>query len=1199
MNTKSQALRCGIISKGWPTWGLAACKRNLEVKIMLVSSDAWYNQVRSLFPDTRVVDLNMKDICEQLVCDTPANLWLSDVEPPRRLGLFTRFSSAIVITRRRVRYDVTLTHGYHFRRLAHANCGGVTDSSWDLHIYLPRGISMGEPIAQRAGRDLCVIVDSKLGGVPCPPPVKLKTAVRPDVISLRPGTYHAGGLYPISKGPCRLIVPSVFSPTGWVRRKLSGKELCAAQDIAEEQFDKLSSKEIAELCQGEVFPLKVALVALDDVVLRKTLTWASEPVDKRTRCEQDSEANNQRKVEDVPIAFSDPAGNVEGERKWKATKADDAQVPEYLWDMQLVPCGDPHKIEKVSILRNFALRWVKRHTTRSFLSWFFGKHVGATRWCRHERGVSYIEWSTALHDYLNSHKEGRLNWEAGGECVARFADSSWWEWGSGSRPHFWRWPEEYRERIRDGVPPWFKTRVPRWQVPQRAERDEIKREKMKAKLEKVRCLGYIRPGRVDSLTSYFSVPKGDSDIRMVYDGTKSGLNDSLWAPWFSLPTVESLLRSVGPETYMGDIDIGDMFHNFMLHEGVQKVAGIDITPFFLEELNHRRDVRMIWERWVRCAMGLKCSPYNTIQGALFMDEIIRGNPKDPANPFRWSTVRLNLPGSPDYQPHLAWVSVIREDGRVACDFISYVDDTRTCGNSRSEARGVSRAVASKMNWLGIQEAARKRRDPCQDPGPWAGSVVHVSVNGVITVSVTQDRWNKVREIIAWIEAEISKGDEIDFKMLERFRGFLVYVSRTYPTMVPYLKGIHLSLDSWRPWRGSDGWKMTQAQITLALNEGSLDSLVGNYVADRKAPERVKWAPRLRQDVDALLHLTNSETPPHRIVRPQKGSTAVYSFGDASGSGFGSSFLREEQVSFYSGQWTEELSANSSNYRELSNLINAIEQAHADGSLNDSEVFIFTDNTAAESTFFKGTSSSKTLFELILKLQNMQMNSRTMIHFVHVAGRRMIRQGTDGLSRGLVSEGVLGGEDFLSFVPLHQSAWERGAVLLEEWVTSWLGVGGTPRWLFPEDWFGCGHTEDLSVWTPPPTAADAALEQLAKAVHKRPLLTRVVLIPRLMTARWRKMLNKICDLVFNVPLGSDVWSNVQCEPLVVGISFPLCRHAPWRLKGSAHLVGVERELRSLQPTDFRRSRLILRELLQQTRSLDGMPASMVRRMLQTT
>jgi len=211
---------------------------------------------------------------------------------------------------------------------------------------------------------------------------------------------------------------------------------------------------------------------------------------------------------------------------------------------------------------------------------------------------------------------------------------------------------------------------------------------------------------VDSLTSYFSVPKGETDIRMVYDGTKSGLNDSLWAPWFALSTVEGLLRSVGPDTFMGEIDIGDMFHNFMLHEKVQRVAGIDITPFFLEELLDRRGVRMIWERWVKCAMGLKCSPYNTIQGALFMDEVIRGNPKEPTNVLRWSTVKLNLPGSPNYQPHLAWVHRAREDGSLACDFITYVDDTRTCGNSKLEARSVSRVVASQMNWLGIQEAAR-------------------------------------------------------------------------------------------------------------------------------------------------------------------------------------------------------------------------------------------------------------------------------------------------------------------------------------------------------------------------------------------------------------------------------------------------------------------------------------------------------------
>ncbi len=41
----------------------------------------------------------------------------------------------------------------------------------------------------------------------------------------------------------------------------------------------------------------------------------------------------------------------------------------------------------------------------------------------------------------------------------------------------------------------------------------------------------------------------------------------------------------------------------------------------------------------------------------------------------------------------------------------------------------------------MQDAPRKRRDPCQTPGPWAGSIVHTE-DGVITVSVSQERWDK-------------------------------------------------------------------------------------------------------------------------------------------------------------------------------------------------------------------------------------------------------------------------------------------------------------------------------------------------------------------------------------------------------------------------------------------------------------------------
>jgi hypothetical protein len=661
--------------------------------------------------------------------------------------------------------------------------------------------------------------------------------------------------------------------------------MCAIQDISEEWSSQLSSHEVAEICRTKVFPLRVALAILDqfDRFLAVEETGATDGVGlKRLRVELPAEKLDGTSVKEETAMVD--RGISEAIGKLQATKSDDAAVPEYLWNNVLVPSGDMAMIEKLSVLRKFALRWVKRRMTRGFLFWFFGRRSDFGDQVRNIRFGDYTRRASYLQEYLGSHKEARLDWEAGHECIARFANSTWWKWTEGSRPHFWRWPEECQRVIRDGVPPWFRVKVPRWQVPQRMEKDESKREVMKKKLEKVRRLGYIQPGQVDSLTSYFSVPKGDTDIRMVYDGTKSGLNDALWAPWFAHPTVESHLRSVGPSTHMGDIDIGDMFHNFVLHEQVQRVAGIDLTPFFLEELITRRDVRVLWERWVRCAMGLKCSPYNTIQGALIMDEFIRGNPKDPKNVLRWDYVRLNLPGSQDIQAHLPWISLVRkDDGCLACNFDTYVDDTRTCGNSREEAKLVSRAAASKMNWLGIQDAARKRRDPCQNPGPWAGSVVHVGAEGEITVLVTQERWNKTRSIIEWIRKGMDEGEDLEFKTLEKHRGFLVYVSRTYPSMVPYLRGIHLTLDSWRPWRKEDGWKMTQSEIALAMRDEEYETIGHDLVNIRKAPARVRWVPRLRGDIEALTVLTASDTPPHRSVRPKAGSSVVYSFGVASGS----------------------------------------------------------------------------------------------------------------------------------------------------------------------------------------------------------------------------------------------------------------------------------------------------------------------------
>ncbi len=357
---------------------------------------------------------------------------------------------------------------------------------------------------------------------------------------------------------------------------------------------------------------------------------------------------------------------------------------------------------------------------------------------------------------------------------------------------------------------------------------------------------------------------------------------------------------------------------------------------------------------------------------------------------------------------------------------------------------------------------------------------------------------KQKNIINWIKETCDGGSGvIDFKTLESYRGYLIYICRTYPAINPNLKGIHLTLDSWRPWRAEDSWKLSMAEIRAAqLKEGDEPSYLK---FSSEPPRQVKMASRLQDDINALYALFSPEQPPLRQVRPSRTTVASNMFGDASGSGFGSSLQRDSGLHYTYGQWDNGTTKESSNFRELSNLVNAIDSASSSGLLDDSELFVFTDNFAAESTFFKGTSSSKRLFYLMLSLRKLQMHRGLQLHMIHIAGLRMIAQGTDGLSRGSPSGEVMTGSNLLQFVPLHLDAPSRQGNTLKEWVSGWFSGSDPILFLSPRDWFIEGQRHSTCVWTPPPAAADVALEQLAYSIHKRPYHSHLVLIPRLMTA----------------------------------------------------------------------------------------------------
>jgi hypothetical protein len=99
---------------------------------------------------------------------------------------------------------------------------------------------------------------------------------------------------------------------------------------------------------------------------------------------------------------------------------------------------------------------------------------------------------------------------------------------------------------------------------------------------------------------------------------------------------------------------------------------------------------------------------------------------------------------------------------------------------------------------------------------------------------------------------------VDQKVLERIRGFLVRVARTYTPLAPFLLGIHLKIGSWRHGRDEKGWRLRQAEIDASLESDEGREREREYCkrSDKEVLSVLVGAvPLLRDDVDVSIHLT--------------------------------------------------------------------------------------------------------------------------------------------------------------------------------------------------------------------------------------------------------------------------------------------------------------------------------------------------------
>ena len=713
------------------------------------------------------------------------------------------------------------------------------------------------------------------------------------------------------------------------------------------------------------------------------------------------------------------------------------------------------------------------------------------------------------------------------------------------------------------------------------------------------------------------VAKGDNDIRVVWDLTKNGLNPCCYAPSFSLPTQETLSRRIQSGWHQEDFDVGEQFHNYVVHPKVRPYMGVSFdgpTRKLLQDLLPADVTLPKLMRWARTPFGWTLSPYFDLRMFARAIEIAKGNPLEKHNPFHWTKVCVNLPGDSEYNPAKPRVSKIQSvsNGKTfyAAECIAYFDDGRVIADTSDKSKRANRQVCAGIQWLGNQDAARKRRPGGMRPGAWAGGVTHTD-QGLARRFLSQMKWDRLKTEIKWIWEHAKSAKPMSRLEFRQKRGFLNHACGTYGFLRPYMRRIHLSHDTWRSNRNPEGWKSTAEQLAEELYSDIHGDIASQILEQREdqEPEIVKAVPGLQRDMETMMRFTSTPTPVMVIIRPVRGAMWVaYGFGDASQEGYGGGLAIDKRGSppkFRSGFWCSEVAERTSNYRELRNLRDTLQEDAGKGRLAGMEVWLCTDNEVAERSFYKGSSDSEQLYSLIVDLNEMALKGQFILHVVHCAGTRMIQQGTDELSRGETHVGNLLNPE-CNEIPLHRTSLDRSP-LLQRWLQSWVGEDiqiATPSMWHHEAQLG-GVYDDMHhetwIWDLPPAAALYALEELALGRLKRhDQLSGVVLIPRLLKPEWERRLHRVVDLVFTLKAGDhEAWPKEMHESLTIGIYLPLLRYEPWDWKQVPFMVPMGSTLSALYHTHDPEGGNLLRKFWEASQWIATMPPSMVRAMLSTS
>ena len=559
-----------------------------------------------------------------------------------------------------------------------------------------------------------------------------------------------------------------------------------------------------------------------------------------------------------------------------------------------------------------------------------------------------------------------------------------------------------------------------------------------------------------------AVPKKGSDkLRIVIDMTATMLNECLVAHRFILPQVQDVAARCYPGAWLMTAGLVDGFYGVEVREEDRKYLG----------LRHPRTGK--YYRYTRLAMGAACSP------AAFSRLVAWAVKEADEYPeFKVERVVVN-----DTDPNMPRVYGVGRDGLPVATSDWFVDDG--CIVAPTRERVV--AAYKRLVWLlearlGWRICQRKTEGPAQQI-VFTGLVldtIGADVGGPCT-RLTAERREKCASRLQEFLGAHAWGRKASRRDMASLVGELSFAANAVPAGRCFLARLYDAVH-----------EVGRAPTGDALDYDRKVDVTKEAVMD------LRWWERAL-DVSPCVVLWRS------------GSFALHRcWSDASNYGFAESLAVDEheelpQMAFTHGVWPDALAQFSSNWHELATIVHSIRTRALE--LRGAQVHYMTDNTTSVKAVNTGTVRSPQLMKLSRELKLLQARYNIGVEAIHLPGRMMMKQGTDGASRQAPWLGMYSGGETSHdlFSPVDWPCFKLNGSILESIseVRSAGTLDGSPAgtWDGRVDWAG----RDVFCHVRP-CHAQYVLGRLLEAQLRRGTSTSfTVVVPQVGMRAWSKFL----------------------------------------------------------------------------------------------